>query len=62
MPTAAEAEADPSLRPASITDPSYQEVQEKLFGLYMTKERVAELANNVYKAHKKTIGMMARFS
>lgn len=62
MPTAAEAEADPSLRPASITDPSYQEVQEKLFGLYMTKERVAELANNVYKAHKKTIGMIARFS
>lgn len=62
MPTAAEAEADPSLRPAAITDPSYQEVQAKLFDLYMTKERVAELANNVYKAHKKTIGMMAHFS
>jgi len=61
VPTAAEAEADPSLRPAPITDPSYQEVQEQLFDLYMTKERVAELANNVYEAHKKTIGMMAHF-
>ena len=62
MPTAAEAAADPSLRPAAITDPGYQEVQEQLFDLFMTKERVAELANNVYKAHKQTIGMMAHFS
>lgn len=55
VPTAAEAAADPSLRPAAITDPSYKEVQEQLSDLYMTKERVAELADNVYKAHKKTI-------
>ena len=62
MPTEAEAAADPSLRPAAITDPGYEEVQEQLFDLYMTKERVTELANNVYKAHKKTIGMIAHFS
>ena len=62
MPTAAEAAADPSLRPATITDPSYEEVQNRLSDLYMTKERVVELANNVYKAHKKTIGMIAHFS
>ncbi|KAG0639934.1 flavin-containing amine oxidoreductase-domain containing protein [Tuber brumale] len=55
VPTLAEAQADPSLSPAPITDPSYKEVEEQLFNLFMTKEKMAELANNVYKAHKKAI-------
>ncbi|PWW79360.1 hypothetical protein C7212DRAFT_288617 [Tuber magnatum] len=55
VPTLAETQADPSLNPAPITDPSYQEVEEKVLELLGTKERMAELANNVYKAHKKTI-------
>ncbi|RPA88980.1 hypothetical protein L873DRAFT_1755678 [Choiromyces venosus 120613-1] len=55
VPTLAEAQADPSLRPAPITDPSLEEVEEDLAGLFKTKEKMAELANNVYMAHKKAI-------
>ncbi|CAZ83896.1 unnamed protein product [Tuber melanosporum] len=55
VPTLAETQADPSLNPAPITDPSFKEVEDQLFNLYMTKEKMAELANNVYRAHKKAI-------